>query len=82
MWDMSGPEFKMTGRVIISGLLEAELWVRSRFNIVWGRAVATAVPESLQTASLMLFPGTATDLQLQETKREVRKEVNPVHSWG
>lgn len=80
MWDISGTEFKTTGRVIISGLLEAELWVRSRFKIVWGRTVATAVPESLQTVSFILFPGIATDLQLQETKREVRKESNPVHS--
>lgn len=69
MWDMSGTEFKMTGRVIISGLLKAELWVGSRFKIVWGRTVGTAVPESLQTVSFTLFPGTATDLQLQETKR-------------
>lgn len=42
--------------------------------------MATAVPESLQTVSFILFPGIATDLQLQETKREVRKESNPVHS--
>jgi len=70
----------MTGRVVISGLLEAELWVRSKFKTVGGRTVAAAVFESLQTVSLMLFPGIATDLQLQETKREVRKESNPVHS--
>lgn len=44
--------------------------------------MATVVPESLQTVSFMLFPGTATDLQLQETKREVRKESNAMHSEG
>lgn len=42
--------------------------------------MASLVPKSLQTVSFMLFPGTATDLQLQETKRDVRKESNPMHS--
>lgn len=74
MWDRSGTESNMTGWVIISGLWEAELWV-SRFKIVWGRTVAG--PESLQTVSFLLFPGTVTDLQLQETKREVRKDRKP-----
>lgn len=36
-----------------------------------------AVPESLQTVSFLLLPGTATDLQLQETKREVREDRKP-----
>lgn len=75
MWDRSGTEFNVTVRVIISGLWEAELWVRSRFKMVWGRTVA--VPESLQTVSFQLFPGTTTDLQLQETEREVRKDRKP-----
>lgn len=36
--------------------------------------------ESWQTASFTPFPATATGLQLQETKREVRKESNLVFS--
>lgn len=64
---------------MISGCLEAELWLSSRFKIAGGRGVATAVPESLQTASLMLLPGTATDLQLREAKGDVRKETLTVH---
>lgn len=80
MWELSDAEFKVTGRVIISGLLEAELCVRSRFKTVLGRTVVTAVPKSLQTVSFMLLPGTAADPQLQAAKKRVRKENNPVHS--
>lgn len=75
MWDRSGTEFNMTVWVIISALWEAGLWVTSRFKMVRGRTVA--VPEPLQTVSFLLFPGTATDLQLQETKREVRNNRKP-----
>lgn len=74
---MSGTKFRMTGCVIISPLLVVELWLGRKFTAVWGRAVAT---ESWHTVSFTLFPATATDLQLQGTKREVRKESNPVFS--